>query len=70
MSDTDWFVYAPYGLDDMFNMKIKANPVQITEAIYNDKVAKWTAKWPNLTYEEWTGVIYDKVYTEAVAISL
>ena len=46
-------VYAPYGLNDLFGMIVRANKVQITEEIYMQKVKKWTAKWPSLTVIPW-----------------
>jgi hypothetical protein len=46
-------VYAPYGLNDMFGRVIRANKVQITKGIYEAKVAKWTAKWNDLTVVPW-----------------
>lgn len=51
--DMSWTVYAPYGVEDLFNMHLVANPRQITEAIYMSKVEKWTKKWPKLTYSKW-----------------
>jgi hypothetical protein len=46
-------VYAPYGLNDMFGRVVRANRVQITQKIYEAKVAKWTAKWDDLTVVPW-----------------
>jgi len=46
-------VYAPYGLNDLFGMIVKANKVQITEEIYMQKVNKWSAKWQSLTVIPW-----------------
>jgi len=48
-----WMVYAPFGLEDLFNMVVRANNRQITEEIYITKVKKWQGKWPSLTYVEW-----------------
>lgn len=52
----DWILYAPFGIEDIFQMRIKANARQITEEIYMKKVGKWRKKWPDLVYEPWTGV--------------
>lgn len=52
----EWVLYAPFGIKDIFSMKIKANPRQITEEIYMKKVNKWTKKWPGLVYEPWSGL--------------
>ena len=46
-------VYAPYGLNDLFGMIVRANKAQITEEIYVRKVQKWSAKWPALTVIPW-----------------
>ena len=47
-------VYAPFGLNDLFGMIVKANKAQITEEIYLQKVQKWSAKWPSLTIVPWS----------------
>jgi len=46
-------IYAPFGLNDLFGMIVKANKAQITEEIYMQKVQKWIAKWPSLTIIPW-----------------
>ena len=46
-------IYAPFGLNDLFGMIVKANKAQITEQIYMQKVEKWCAKWPSLTAIPW-----------------
>ena len=46
-------VYAPFGLNDLFAMIVRPNKVQITEAIYQAKVARWTACWPRLEVIPW-----------------
>jgi uncharacterized protein len=46
-------VYAPFGLDDLLGMVIRANKVLITEKIYQDKVSRWTKIWPNLKVIPW-----------------
>lgn len=47
-------VYAPFGLNDIFGMIVKANKVQITEEIYLQKVIKWSEKWPSLRIIPWS----------------
>lgn len=42
-------VVAPYGLDDLLGLILRANRVQITPGIFRDKVARWQRHWPNLT---------------------
>jgi len=46
-------VYAPFGLDDLFGMIVRANKAQITEEIYLQKSKKWREKWPELTVIPW-----------------
>ncbi len=41
-------VYAPFGLDDLLGMVVRANKAQITEKIYQDKVDRWIKIWPYL----------------------
>lgn len=52
-TDNDWEIYAPYGLDDLFQLKVKANNRQITEDIYNMKLKKWKTKWEELDIIDW-----------------
>ncbi|MCL2343034.1 MAG: nucleotidyltransferase family protein [Firmicutes bacterium] len=53
LEDSALKVYAPFGLDDLFGMIVRANKAQITEEIYLRKVQKWSAKWPELTIIPW-----------------
>lgn len=46
-------VYAPFGLNDMFEQIVRANKAQITEEIYIRKVEKWKAKWDTLKIIPW-----------------
>ena len=46
-------VYAPFGLNDLFGMTVRANKTLITEEIYMQKVRKWREKWPLLTIIPW-----------------
>ena len=46
-------VYAPFGLNDLFGMIIRANKAQITEEIFTQKANKWSSKWPSLTIIPW-----------------
>ena len=46
-------VFAPFGLDDLLNLIVRANKVQITEEIYNSKVDRWTSCWPELKVIPW-----------------
>lgn len=46
-------IYAPFGLDDLFGLVVRANKARITREIYEKKCAKWRAKWPELTIIPW-----------------
>ena len=46
-------VYTPFGLDDLFDMTVRANKVKITEKIYQDKVDRWIKVWPKLNVVPW-----------------
>ena len=46
-------VYAPFGLNDVFGKIVRANKVQITERIYEEKATRWLNKWPDLTIIPW-----------------
>jgi hypothetical protein len=46
-------IFAPFGLEDLFSMKIKPNRVQITEEIYSDMCRKFKARWPSADIEPW-----------------
>jgi len=46
-------VFAPFGLDDLLNCTVRPNKAQITQAIYEAKVARWRKCWPSLTILDW-----------------
>ncbi len=46
-------VFAPFGVDDLLGMVVRANKVQITEEIYLNKVRRWIMKWPELNVVDW-----------------
>jgi hypothetical protein len=46
-------VFAPYGLEDLLGLVVRANRVQITPEIYRSKVARWRRHWPHLTVLPW-----------------
>jgi hypothetical protein len=46
-------VYAPFGLGDLLNMRVKPNKIQITQDVYENKVKRWTNIWPKLTAAPW-----------------
>lgn len=51
--DSTYRVYAPYGLDDLFNLVVRPNKVQLTEEIYRAKASRWQHHWPRLTILSW-----------------
>lgn len=46
-------VYAPFGLEDLFNGIVRPNKKQITQNIYEAKASAWKEKWPELEITEW-----------------
>jgi uncharacterized protein len=51
--DGAYKIYAPYGLDDLFSMKVLPNKRMITKEIYEAKALKWKHKWPELMIFPW-----------------
>ncbi|WP_280446772.1 nucleotidyltransferase family protein [Nocardia brasiliensis] len=49
----EWKVFAPFGLADAFEMILRPNPRQAPRHVYEAKVARWTAAWPELTALPW-----------------
>jgi hypothetical protein len=52
-NNNDFIVYAPFGLNDLFGMIVRANKVQITKEIYEKKLDSWLSKWPDLFVTPW-----------------
>lgn len=46
-------VFAPYGLNDLFNMTIRPDKRQFTKEHYLLKINKWKEKWPLLNVLSW-----------------
>jgi hypothetical protein len=46
-------VYAPNGLDEMFAMVLRPNPVLAPREVYEAKAARWQREWPELRVEPW-----------------
>jgi hypothetical protein len=44
---------APYGLADLLGLVVRANKKQITQAVYDAKVARWRRLWPGLRVIPW-----------------
>jgi hypothetical protein len=46
-------ILSPFGLTDLFDGVVRANKMQITQAIYETKVDRWRSCWPALTIIDW-----------------
>jgi len=46
-------IYAPFGLDDLFSLTVRANKILITENIYYYKAKKWKSTWNQLNIIPW-----------------
>jgi hypothetical protein len=46
-------VFASYGLADLLGQVVRPNKKQITQAIYEAKVARWIGVWPALKVVSW-----------------
>ncbi len=47
-------IFAPFGLNDLLDCTVRPNKVQITEAIYEAKLARWRTCWPALKIIGWS----------------
>lgn len=52
-SNGEWQIYAPFGLEDLFQLILRPNKALITEDVYLYKTRKWKSKWPELTVVPW-----------------
>lgn len=48
-----WRVYAPYGLDDVFALRLRPNPRLAPRHVYEAKARRWKSLWPELTVMPW-----------------
>ncbi|MGY1671833.1 nucleotidyltransferase family protein [Geodermatophilus sp. SYSU D00710] len=47
-------LYAPFGLDDLFDLVVRPNPASpAPREVYETKAARWQAVWPELTVLPW-----------------
>lgn len=46
-------ICAPFGLSDLLKPVVRANRKQITRDIYERKIARWSALWPELEIVVW-----------------
>ncbi len=49
----DYKVFAPYGLDDTFNMVMRPNKSHFPRSAYEAKSRKWKAQWSKLKVITW-----------------
>jgi len=49
----DLSIFAPFGLSDLLSCTVRPNKAQITQAIYEAKIARWRSCWPALTIIDW-----------------
>ncbi|CAA9474469.1 MAG: FIG00995295: hypothetical protein [uncultured Solirubrobacteraceae bacterium] len=49
-------IFAPYGFADVFSMRTRPNPVLAPRWVYEAKVARWRAEWPELDVLPWPEV--------------
>jgi hypothetical protein len=52
-SGDEYEVFAPFGLDDLMNLVVRANKRQITRQIYENKIKRWRETWPRLKVLDW-----------------
>ena len=53
ISHREFEVYAPHGYDDLFNQRLRPNPVMAPRHVYERKAARWVCEWPGLSVEPW-----------------
>ncbi|HET7739066.1 MAG TPA: nucleotidyltransferase family protein [Mycobacterium sp.] len=46
-------VLAPFGLSDLLGMVARPNKVIVSREVYEEKVARWSARWPLLRVIPW-----------------
>ena len=54
-------VYAPYGLNDLFNMIIRPVKIDIDKEFYYKRCIRWKNKWPNIKIISWDGDMYEGI---------
>jgi hypothetical protein len=53
VEDGRFDVCAPFGLRDVFAMVARPNKTIVSREVYEEKVARWAARWPRLTVLPW-----------------
>ena len=52
-NDDGFVVCAPFGLADLFAMVARPNKAIVTRNVYEEKTARWAARWPRLRVVPW-----------------
>ena len=65
-----WIIYAPFGVNDIFDLRLVPNNRLITKEIYKNKVNKWKKKWPELKSEAWNDNKVPIKYPEPLSIMI
>ena len=55
IKNNKFYVYAPYGLNDIFNMTIRPVKYQFDKELYEERCNRWKSKWPRLKIISWDG---------------
>ena len=51
--DRGFVVCAPFGLSDLLGMVARPNKAIVTQDVYEEKVSRWAARWPQLRVIPW-----------------
>jgi len=46
-------VYAPHGFTDLFDQRVRPNPVLAPREVYEKKTARWRQEWTGLIVDPW-----------------
>ena len=47
-------IFAPFGLSDLLGLVVRPNKIQVAQAIYELKTARWRTLWPQLLINKWS----------------
>jgi uncharacterized protein len=53
LKNNQLYIYLPFGLNDLLSKIVRPNKKQITQDIYEGKVARWIENWPDLKIIPW-----------------
>ena len=53
LEDGEIRVFAPFGLEDLFSLRLRPNPVLPNRATHEAKAARVLVHWPEVTVEAW-----------------